>query len=210
MAIVPVLMLIALGVYALATSHEQYRARAELLSQNLAAAVAGRLSSDVEKFDLALTTIVDLLERQLASGGLDTPSASALIAAQVRRHPELDGIRVTDRRGVTVIGSSLPGQAPLDMSDRDWFIWQRDNVRDDLHMSAPLRNKLAGLRPHRHSRRNTEENQQGRRQKAATYAKYPRDKANKNPQQNDGLCCNAHLGNWKVHLHAAKLLCTLY
>ena len=145
MAIVPVLMLIALGVYALATSHEQYRARAELLSQNLAAAVAGRLSSDVEKFDLALTTIVDLLERQLANGGLDTPSASALIAAQVRRHPELDGIRVTDRHGVTIIGSSLPGQAPLDMSDRDWFIWQRDNVRDDLHMSAPLRNKLAGL-----------------------------------------------------------------
>jgi PAS domain S-box-containing protein len=141
-ALVPVLMLAALGSYALVTSRSQYERRAELLTQSLVGALERSLSSDVEKIDDALNSVADHLERQLATGHLEVAAASAYVNAQLGMRAELQGIRVTDREGLSVVGSNHAGETPLNMADMEWFQWQRDHAGGELYMSLPLRSKL--------------------------------------------------------------------
>ncbi|OYU75099.1 MAG: hypothetical protein CFE45_33405, partial [Burkholderiales bacterium PBB5] len=61
LALLPVLMLFALAGLALQSSHTQHVRRAELLTQNLAALLAQGLSSDIEKIDLALVSIAEMM-----------------------------------------------------------------------------------------------------------------------------------------------------
>jgi len=143
-ALVPVLMLAALAAYTLGASRAQHVQRAEALSQNLASALARGVSADIYRIDATLSSIVDLSQQSLRSGKLDTAMVAALVDAHVRRHPELDGIRITDADGVTVVGSNIPGQPPLSMADRDWFQFQRSNTANDLFMSQPLQRKVNG------------------------------------------------------------------
>ena len=78
-AVLPVLVVGALGAFALNASRAQYEVRAELLTQNLAAALDRSVAANVEKIDLALSSIVDHLEGQLARGALDATTANAHI-----------------------------------------------------------------------------------------------------------------------------------
>jgi PAS domain S-box-containing protein len=141
-ALLPVLMLAALAGYALVSSRSQFEHQAELLSQNLVAALERSVTADIEKIDIALTTVVDHLERQLAGGRLDVAQARSLVQAQVGTRPELNGLRVVDREGLILIGPSLPGQPPVSMADRRWFQWQRASPDHGLHMSLPMRSKF--------------------------------------------------------------------
>jgi len=143
-ALVPVLAVVALAVYAVQAGQAQHERRAELLAQNLSHAVAQTVESDVGKFDIALITIADLLQQQLAQQRPDLAAADRLVRAQARRYPELSSIRIVDAQGTTLVGDNLPGQPPLNFADRDWFIQQRDNSTGALVMSAPLRSKLDG------------------------------------------------------------------
>ncbi len=145
-ALVPVLLVVALAVYSLAASRNQYDRRAELLSQNLAAALERAVSADVQKIDFALVSIVEQLQlRPPRDGGrVDFDAARDVVQRYSLRFPELHGIRVTDRDGSTLIGSTLPGQPPLNLAHGDWFRIQRDNTAGTLHMSAPLRGELSG------------------------------------------------------------------
>jgi PAS domain S-box-containing protein len=141
-ATLPVLMLGALCGYALVTSHEQHQRRAELLTQNLAAALERSVSADVEKIDTALIAVADRLEQQMLAGRLDTEATAHYVRAQADKRPELDGFRVTDRAGTTVVGKNIAGQPPLSMADREWFQWQRGHAKGGLFTSRPLRSKV--------------------------------------------------------------------
>jgi diguanylate cyclase (GGDEF)-like protein/PAS domain S-box-containing protein len=141
-ALMPALLFFTLGVFALLTSRSQYEQRAELLSQNLAHALDHSLSANIEKVDLVLNAVVDDLERQLASGRLDLALAGAHAQSQVAGRAELNGVRVTDARGVAIIGPGVDSLRPPDFSQREWFIVQRDRPDAGLHMSHPLISKL--------------------------------------------------------------------
>ena len=141
-ALLPVLLVLALGAYALQTSRTQYEKRTELLTQNLAAAIDRSVSANIEKVDLALSSIVDHLERQLAAGPLDLVAASAHIRSQAARRAELEGIRVTDALGVGILGPGLDGSRSISFAERQWFQVQRDRADAGLFMSQPLVSKL--------------------------------------------------------------------
>ena len=143
-ALLPALLFFALGGYALLGSRSQYEQRAELLSQNLASALDRSLSAHVEKIDLALSAVVDDLERQLAGGHLDLAMAGAHVTSQAAGRAELTGVRVTDARGIAILGPGLSAsRRPLDFSEREWFIVQREHPDAGLHMSHPLVSKLS-------------------------------------------------------------------
>ncbi|WP_372527485.1 hypothetical protein [Piscinibacter sp.] len=143
-ALLPALMFCALGGYALMQSRAQYEQRAELLTLNLATAIDHSVSVNVDKIDLALSSIVDHLEMQLATDRLDPRAANAHIRSQIAHHPELEGVRVTDARGIAVLGPGIEGQPPVDFSKREWFIAQRDHAEVGLYMSQPLVSKITG------------------------------------------------------------------
>jgi hypothetical protein len=144
-AVLPVLMFCGLGGYVVMQSHTQYEQRAELLTQNLATAIDRNVSSSIDKIDLALSSIVVHLEMQLAAADqLDLGYAKAHIRSQTARLPELEGVRVTDARGIGILGGGIDGQPPVDFSKRAWFIAQRDRADVGLYMSEPLKSKVVG------------------------------------------------------------------
>lgn len=92
-ALVPAALVVALAVHTLQSSRALHQRRAELLSQNLATALAHTVAADIEKIDVALGLIADLAQRQLGEprpdlGALDRGGAGAAAAPSgAQRHP---------------------------------------------------------------------------------------------------------------------------
>ena len=143
-AVLPVLVVGVLGAFALNASRAQYEVRAELLTQNLAAALDRSVAANVEKIDLALSSIVDHLEGQLARGALDATTANAHIRSQISPRGELEALRVTDSHGTGILGPGTDLTPPVGFADLEWFAVQRDRPDAGLHMSQPLVSKIGG------------------------------------------------------------------
>ena len=149
-AILPVLLFLGLGAYSLVSSRAQFEERAELQTQTLAEGLERTLTAQVEKIDMALIAVADHLEYQLRHHGAINPQeASAQIASQTARRPEMDGLRVTDAQGWGIAGPGLypkpsADSQPLGFQDREWFQAQRNGTAQGLHMAKPLVSKLHG------------------------------------------------------------------
>jgi diguanylate cyclase (GGDEF)-like protein/PAS domain S-box-containing protein len=142
--LLPLLLCGTLAPYVLRLSHQQHEQRAELTSQNLAAAIERSTSSDIEKIDVVLNAIVAELEAQLAFGAIDLRLAQRQIEAHTALRPELQGVRVTDAQGAAILGQGIRGRPPILFSDREWFRAQRDREDVGLYMSQPLISKITG------------------------------------------------------------------
>ncbi len=79
------LLVCALCAYALFHDRQQYESRAEMLTQNVASAVDQNVSSSIDRVDLALQTVADELERQLAGKGIDPAAMAGFLARQQQR-----------------------------------------------------------------------------------------------------------------------------
>ena len=142
--LVPVAMFCLLGAYSLARSRAHYEQQAELMTQNLSAAADSALSANIEKIDFALETIVDRLERQLASGALDRSTDVTILRSEIARNPALESVRITDARGIGKLNTDSDGGPPVDFSDREWFATQRDHADSGLVISRPIVSKVTG------------------------------------------------------------------
>jgi diguanylate cyclase (GGDEF)-like protein/PAS domain S-box-containing protein len=142
--VLPTLLCSGVGSYVLWRSHAQHEQRAELTSQNLVSAIERTTSSDIEKVDAVLGSIVAELEAQLALGPLDMRLAQRQIETQTAIRPELEGVRVTDAGGLAVLGQAIQGRAPINFADREWFRVQRERADAGLYMSQPLTSKITG------------------------------------------------------------------
>ena len=75
---------IALSGYVLHRSWQQHELDARVLTQNAANALDQHVADSVGKIDLMLLAVVDELERELGSGGLDDAAMKALAERQLR------------------------------------------------------------------------------------------------------------------------------
>ena len=142
--LLPVLLFCGLALYGALQSRAQFEQRADLLAQNMAGAIERGVAANLEKVDLALSAIVDHLERQLAAGPLDVEEARAHIQSQIARRAELEGVRVTNKAGIGILGPNLENRAPISFIEREWFQHQRDRSDAGFHVSRPLVSKLSG------------------------------------------------------------------
>jgi diguanylate cyclase (GGDEF)-like protein/PAS domain S-box-containing protein len=150
-AVLPVLLLCALGIYVLQQSRLHYVERAELLTQNLAGALDRSVSANVEKIDLMLSSVADHLEQQLAGGRLDLAKANAHIESQVARRAHIEGLLATDAEGHGILGTGtgtgigVRGDPGLALGGLDWFKTLRDRPDTGLLMSPLLTSPLSGM-----------------------------------------------------------------
>ena len=122
------LLAIAASAYWLHQSKEQYIQRAEIQSRNIANAVERNLAASIEKIDFALQHLVDDVEQHLrASGALNQADMQTLFAHFQSRLPEVEGLRVADAQGNLILRSSVPLTAPMNITDRDYFVALRDD-----------------------------------------------------------------------------------
>ena len=125
-------------------SREHYVRQAEVSAQNLVFSVEQRITSNIEKVDIALRNVVDQLESQLArSGSLRAQETNALIARYLRWLPEMEGIRIADKDGRVILGPGVDSQRPVDWSDRSYFLRHKQE-RGLLDITKPVFGRVAG------------------------------------------------------------------
>ena len=130
---------IALAGLSLYESHRQHQKRAEVLSQNMAKLIEEELSTDIEKIDLSLQSVVDEADRQMAdTGRIDALALNRFLTRLQSRLPEVDSLRIADAAGIVRYGTGVTGDAPVSVADREYFLRQRDHPGNALVIASPL------------------------------------------------------------------------
>ncbi|MBS4097661.1 MAG: PAS domain-containing protein [Sulfuricella sp.] len=135
--LINLLVFILVGL-SLRQSHRQYQERAEVTTQNLVQVLENHIAGIIDKVDISLLAVTDEAAKQLAGGRIDAKALNALLARQQARLPELDSLRVADAEGIVSYGAAIPRGAKVDISDRNYFIRQRDDAGAGLVVSEPI------------------------------------------------------------------------
>ena len=132
-------LVLAISGYSLFKSHQQYELRAQTLTQNIASAVDQDVSSTIDKIDVALRAVVEKVEHQEVMKG-DPRDIKIFLNNYVQHIPEIEAIRVTDQDGLVILEND-EGKA-ANLSDRDYFIYHRNNANDTLKISKPILGRI--------------------------------------------------------------------
>jgi len=137
------ILVLILSIDALYRSRQSYEIRARTLTENIASAVDQSISSSIEKIDLALLTVVDELEQQLAQGGIDVFATNAVLARQMQRLPEAEAFRIARADGIVILGKGVNKLDPVSWSDRDYFTFLRGHPDGGLQITKPIVGRAA-------------------------------------------------------------------
>ncbi|CAN5364217.1 hypothetical protein BH11PSE11_BH11PSE11_20780 [soil metagenome] len=127
----------------LSQSHAQYEDRASSSSQNLAHLLGQEVGATFDKIDLAVLSVKDEAERQIATGGVDPRSMKHFVQHQLSRQPDLDAIRITNASGQLADGTGEASMIPT-VADRDYFVRLRDQPNAGLDISKPIIGRVSG------------------------------------------------------------------
>jgi diguanylate cyclase (GGDEF)-like protein/PAS domain S-box-containing protein len=117
----------------------EQQARARVSSENIAGLLEYDVSAAFSRIDLVLQTVVDEVEREQATRGLDTQRLNDFLKRQRSHLPEISALRLTDERGRIRYGDGLvtPNQV-IDVSDREHFVRQRDDANVGFFVGKPI------------------------------------------------------------------------
>ncbi len=124
-------------------SRQNYEERTRVVTQNIAKALDQNVSKNVASIDLGIRAVVDELERQLASGGIDEKATSEFIARYESRLPAVEAFRIAQEDGTVILGKGVDKTHPVSWRDRDYFIHLRDSTADELDMRKPRQGRVA-------------------------------------------------------------------
>jgi len=115
-------------------------------SQNLAQAMDQGLSAHVQKIDISLLNIVDVLQEQLkTSGQLNLPAAQSFISRQESRLAASVGIRASNSDGLVILGHDVqPGQG-ASWGDRDFFQFHKNHPEAGLSVEPPVLGRVSKI-----------------------------------------------------------------
>ena len=97
-----------------------------------------------DKVDLAISSVKDESERQLAAGIIERNVLNGFIARQLSRQSDLDSIRVTNNRGDIIYGTDVTVDAPFNAARRQVFMRLRDDPTAGLVISEPVVGQING------------------------------------------------------------------
>lgn len=132
------LFVLGLTGFSLYQTWRQHEQRVVITTENLSRSLDLVIANMLDKADVALRSAIDETEKQLAAGSIDRAALNACLARQQSRIPELEGIRLTDARGVPRYGTGT-GNGPLaNVADRDYFLNALQNPGTGLFISRPV------------------------------------------------------------------------
>ena len=130
------LFVVAMAATALYRTRDLYRDRALTATQNLAQLIERDFTAALDKVDLALLSIKDEVESQLANGRIDAKRLSAEIATQFAHQSDLESIRVATADGMAAHG--VPAGDGINIADEEFFIRAREARQGGLVLSKPV------------------------------------------------------------------------
>ncbi len=136
-----VYLLVGLSLYLI---REQYEERTEINTRNLAQVLEADILGTIDRVNASLVAVVNLLEQQLAAGGIDSGRLDGFIAAQQRYITDIPELRVTDANGAVRHGSGVASDLRVSAADRDYFVRLRDDPRSGLVIGQPVKSRING------------------------------------------------------------------
>ncbi|HIJ62422.1 MAG TPA: GAF domain-containing protein [Rhodospirillaceae bacterium] len=123
--------------------YQEETRRAEQRSRNLSEAVARTMTAELEKIDIVVSNVVEQYERNLKQGNADPDAIEKFISGQIKKVPEIEGIRIADDKGVMFAGFGRSHSNSPSIEDRDYFISHRDNPLSGLIVGKPLVGRIS-------------------------------------------------------------------
>ena len=135
------LLVYILAGFSLLESRITYEKQAAISTQNLSRVLDHYIKGEINSIDMALIAVKFETEGQIARGCIDKESLNRYMSRHHSYLSSLQGIRMTDSKGDVIYGTGLtPG---INIADRDYFIFERDNPNGDLFISKPIFGRFA-------------------------------------------------------------------
>jgi two-component sensor histidine kinase len=138
------LVILGLVAFVLGESRTREDDQRAALSRNIAAVLNANLSGIIAKVDIALLSVTDEAERQLASGPIDKPRLDEFIVRTQSRLPEIESFRAANAEGLAVYGAEVTVANTKSLAHRDYFKTLRDHPSRTLVFSDPLVGGITG------------------------------------------------------------------
>jgi PAS domain S-box-containing protein len=136
------LLVVAVAVFSLTRSFDNYQQRAEIATQNLANVLAQNIDSTIDRVDLGLQITAEEIEKQIAKDNPDSESLNQFMARLQARLPWVIGLRSTDAQGWVSYGTDVPKDTKLSMADRLYFTSHRDHPQLGLFINRPVISRI--------------------------------------------------------------------
>lgn len=137
------LLVVVLTGWALYQSREHFKDRIRIQTQNLSNSLGLSIAHVIEKSDVALHAVVEHAEIHIAKGGIDREELGDFINRLHEHLPELQGMRMTNARGDVEYGTGFTSAPPVNIADRDYFRYARDNPQNSLFISEVVFGRIA-------------------------------------------------------------------
>jgi diguanylate cyclase (GGDEF)-like protein/PAS domain S-box-containing protein len=131
-------LVIAIEVYGLSQSKQQYQERVQFSAQNAGKVLAGDIARAFEDVDLSLSAAIDDIQMRLPTQGTDPQIFNLALQNLGKRIPWLNALRVADANGNIKFSSSAANIEALNVADRDYFRQLKEQPHAGLLISKPL------------------------------------------------------------------------
>ena len=122
----------------LSHSKQQDMDAASIATRNLSHLLEQHLVDVVDKIDLSLLAAVEEVGRQNAQGGIKPQELNDFMGRLKARLPDVMSMRIADARGDVKYGNGVTPDTRVNVSDREYFIAQRDNPQAGLVIAKPV------------------------------------------------------------------------
>ncbi|RJX31963.1 MAG: diguanylate cyclase [Oxalobacter sp.] len=126
------------------SSRENRLERARIDSVNMSNVLSQNIEDAIEKIDISLLALKDSIDRQMAQGGINGAFLNQRVQATYARLEGLDGIRISDAKGIVRYGTKVVDDAPLvDISSQAQFRYLREHPEAGAVISPPIYGKIS-------------------------------------------------------------------
>lgn len=149
LVIVPIFIMVfcfcALCAYILFNARRTTMERATEVATSLVTAVEADISRTVESVDLSLQAVVDNLKLP-SIGQMDPEFRRMLLFDRSTQARNIGKLVVTDAAGRIRLDSQDPNPKPVDLSDRDYFLVQKNSATVGTFIGRPVVSRSSGQR----------------------------------------------------------------
>ena len=140
------LVMLAIGIQSLVYSRERTVEQIRQTTGNMAILLDTGLRSSVQRIDLALLNVADMLEHRLVEGHLlDDEIINATLMLSKERIPEVDGFRVSNEKGEALWGAGVIRVALASYADRAFFKDHVANPCKRMIVTEPLLGRISQI-----------------------------------------------------------------
>jgi diguanylate cyclase (GGDEF)-like protein/PAS domain S-box-containing protein len=135
------LTLVGLAGFAIRDDRQVHEGRARTTTQNISLLLERDVSAVFDRTNLILLSAVDEIEKQIESGPINEARLNTFLRLQQSRLPEIIGLRITDAKGLVHYGEGVVPDT-VDLSDREFFMAQRDRPKAGLVITKPVKARI--------------------------------------------------------------------